>query len=366
MTNKLTKMRENNGNICISIIISTKKESPLRQQNESIIKNAFHKFKDILEQKFSKKVSGEYVSKLQNLEKSIEFKRITEGIGIFFNDIVSEIIYFENPVEDKLLIDDNFEIREILIEDKNSLRAYVVLLNETHVRFFETEGENVKEIINDKFPFNIENEFQLPESQNILSRVPEESDINMKRIIAGLREADKNINNFIKNKNLPVIICGLDKTLSAYKKIRNEFPFSYYYAVNFDKSSLKEIGSFIRSLTMQLYENEAQNILVNLQNKADESVFITDIADIWYASLDKKGDKLFISESFTKPAVIDTTTGEIFIENSDTLNGDNYKTIPDIINNIIENVIFSGGKVYFLPEDKMEDYGKVVMSLRYK
>lgn len=356
--------REINNNIHLSLIISTMKEAPTREYNSNIIHSAFLRLKSDLRKILTDELNTSYLNEVSNNIEKIDYKKITHGIGIYVSGKTSELIYFDIPVANKLVVN-TFQVKEILLREQSFLRSYIVLLNDDHIRLLSLNGEKIKEITDGTFPFQIKNEFQFPETKNVLSRVPEESVIKMKRIVSKLREAEKTLDEYITQKNIPIIFCGLNKILSAFKKINKSFHQAAYFELNLDKYSLNEIAKFVYPLIKKIHEAEILNMIKKIDNKSNKELFIKDIIDIWYASKEKKGDKLFVETSFAKPAVLDSTSGELFIENLDSFTDGNYVHIQDLVNNIIENVVFSGGKVYFLPDNTLTKYNRIAMSLRY-
>ena len=139
------------------------------------------------------------------------------------------VLYMRNTVKDK-----NMHSKDILL---SKIYYNLIVLSENKIRLFEGREMQVTEIQNEFLLYLRENNFQ--------------------NQIAGFKKAEKKIRASIHNKNAPVIICGESKILNAFKEIsQTHYSLPYYFELNFDNSSLSEIGTFAGSMAKQIYHSK--------------------------------------------------------------------------------------------------------------
>jgi hypothetical protein len=361
----ILELRKAEGDVCISILLNMNNTFPQRNQNRIMVKDAVREAKKLLPGKVKDESSVEsLISKVDNLVNSISYEKIKHGIGLFISDNFEKIIYFNSAVIDKITVEKSFDIRNILFSAVNEQPYYIIILNEKYVRFLKGVQDNLVEIKNPQLPYEIKNDFQYAEIQNILSRGPEETDINAKRLAASIREAEAVIKNYIDDENAIVIVSGLNKIISIYKDItKNSYSHIHYDELSYENMSLSEIGNRAQRLVEEYHEQEALGSLTYIFENQVKYKFVSGVEDTWYESVRGKGEILFVEENLMTNGYKDKM-GELFL--NDHLNMQNeYTEIPDVVDDIMKNVIFTGGKVIFLLDDSLNDYGRILLTLRY-
>ena len=142
----------------------------------------------------------------------------------------SLLLYMRNSFKGE-----NIDSKELSVTD---LPYYVIVLNESRIRLMEGR------------------DMQVTETENKLLQQLQESKFqnHLKEIQTELKKAERKIRSAIQNTNVPVIICGESKILNAYKEIsQSHYNMPYYFELNFDKSSLSEIGLFAGRMAKQIY-----------------------------------------------------------------------------------------------------------------
>lgn len=87
---------------------------------------------------------------------------------------------------------------------------------------------------------------------------------------------------------------------------------------------------------------------------------MTDLQEIFQASLDGRGELLIVHQDFAQSVLM--TSDRTFELVTDKTNPD---VIDDITSNIAWNVLSKNGKVFFTIQDEINDLGKIVLKTRY-
>jgi hypothetical protein len=87
---------------------------------------------------------------------------------------------------------------------------------------------------------------------------------------------------------------------------------------------------------------------------------LTDLQEIYQASIDGRDDLLIIHQDFSQAVVMKDERTFDLVDDSTTPN-----TIDDISSTIAWEIISKKGRVIFTSQDEIKDLGKIVLKIRY-
>src|SRR5438128_11470156 len=99
---------------CVTIIIPTSKLFPLKRSDPLKVKNAVNNASKMLTEKLGKRNSAELINNLKKMSDEVDLIHETEGLGIYISQNISKVIRFPFTVEEKIVIDNKFCIRELV------------------------------------------------------------------------------------------------------------------------------------------------------------------------------------------------------------------------------------------------------------
>lgn len=151
-TDVFQQLLRTRGETCLSIVVPTHEVSRERRNDKIEIKNAIHKAKEKLALHTH---AGEYKplwDKLDELSATIDYLHNDKGLALYISPSLAVKVIFPFEVEEKIVIDDQFEWSELAYLVGLSLPYHLLLLSEKKVRLFSGQLNQLKEVHSSDFP----------------------------------------------------------------------------------------------------------------------------------------------------------------------------------------------------------------------
>jgi hypothetical protein len=152
-------MQKEKGKICVSIIVPTHRLSPDRRVDKLEVERAIDKAKQFLEFKYAESEIKPLLQALDELYKDINFTHNSDGLGLYVSPNIKKAVQFFSPVEEKVMVGDNFEMRDLMYKLNYANPYFVLLLTEKDVKLFEGTWDNLTEINDKNFPKEYHEEY---------------------------------------------------------------------------------------------------------------------------------------------------------------------------------------------------------------
>src|SRR5438105_2212942 len=111
----------------ISIIMPFEPKMSLKTELEHKLKLACQRVHKQLKANYTEERRGFVMNKLQSVIKNLDFSTYKRSIAIFVSPLVEKVFYLDIAVEEKVIIDESFEIRD-LVYSKKEINKYLVLV----------------------------------------------------------------------------------------------------------------------------------------------------------------------------------------------------------------------------------------------
>lgn len=345
----------------VSLIIPTDKNFPHYLTDEKRLKSLLKKAENELVEKFSEDQTNSVIDKLEKLISSIDHKRLSKSIVLFASPEKEKLMYLPFSIEEKIIVDSSFEVRDLFYSIKRNI-GYMVVLIDSHqpAVYYGYNSVLVKAKIDD-LPSGIEDfERDYPTKVSNFSDAHALKEINLDKY---LREIDHVITNLLVETNVPVIICGVDRSIGHFKKLtKNAKNIANYITGNYHNSSIEEIYNAIEVFFFEKSEEEQKKIMNVLEQARNSKQFVLGIEDVWRAVNENKGAKLIVEKDYVCKAILGDDKYTLITEGID---GNDERVIQDAVDDVIELVLENGGEVAFANNGKLEDYKKIALVTYY-
>ncbi|MDI1355220.1 MAG: hypothetical protein PSX36_09890 [bacterium] len=368
-TTVLDDLRKNKTTPCVSVIVPTHTTAPDRQLDELEVKKMLERAEDLVKHKFGKKNSGEEViKKLYALAKKIDYIHNGKGIGVFVSPEVARLVKFPFPVVEKVVVGNNFEIRDILFLSETMMNYYLLAINEKVINLFEGKGIHLKQVIDHNFPLHLENDYEythtsLGSSYGYALKSPEKGRSVMKeqRWTTFLKKADKRVSEYL-DENRPLIIGGNSKMLGSYAKMSvNKKSIVGKIWGDYVHEDLYSLGEMAFEQIRSYLKEKEEKLLMRLQDAVGKKLAMSGITDVWNAAFEGKGLILLVEKDFAMPGFVEDETSKFHLHPPHG----NHQIISDAADDAMELVIEKKGKVVIVENGKLDDHGKIALILRY-
>lgn len=166
--------------------------------------------------------------------------------------------------------------------------------------------------------------------------------------------------HYSKPSKLPLILISLKEHRSEFKKISNN---PYLLDAGISKSieslGLEEIQRNARMIIEAIHSEKMEKMAASYAKAEADSLGSSNVAQVAKAAYESRIETMLIEEDQMIPGKIDTGTGEI--ERGDL----EHPEHDDILDDLAESVLSSGGNVYVLPKDRMPGNTGIAAIFRY-
>ncbi|MGB3176052.1 MAG: hypothetical protein WBB12_19525 [Saprospiraceae bacterium] len=318
---------------------------------------------DELERKLAESYDEDLVSnlmiKFEIILKDLKPEKFKLGIAIFVSPEFQKIYYLDFEPEEKLVIGDSFEIRDLIYSKSLTKNAILLLLSANEIRYFLYTNNSLTKLIVD-VPLKIE-----AFMENTLHDVAiyyEKNDRREKAMHLLLDNADKGLGMVLQSYDHDVIVTGSDKMIAHFKKIsHHNRAVKAFLPGNYFEKAQSEVIRLVQVSLNNIREDEEKALIQSLEIYNNNQMLAIGLNDVWKQSAIKNCQLLVVEKNYRKAAVLKAFKTEIFTHDLDA----DPMPMQDVVDDVIENVISAGGKVLFVDDDKLLDYRHIVLVKNY-
>jgi hypothetical protein len=278
-------------------------------------------------------------------------------VAIYVSPLLSKTFYFDLPIQEKIIIDESFEIRDLVYARQHVTKAVLLLLSAKHAKAFLIGNEHL-------LPLTLshaDNAAFYNDPPEAVSNFSDASGLKDIRTDKFLRGVDDSLTELLKTHNLPVLLMGAEHLLGSYGRItKNKTSIAHVIQGNYEDRSPAELLALLKPHISKLRaDNNAE--AVHLLGRARSAGRLeVGIKAAWAAASRKLVKTLVVEKDFMFPA--DRAASEAGIQAHVPRPHMPYY-IKDAVDDIIEKVIESGGEVIFI-EEMPEEYQHIAL-IRY-
>lgn len=351
----INKIKDIKGTPAVTILMNTHRTFPENNQDSIRLKNMISEAGRRIIKEYGEQESRIITNKLTDLTSDLDYNYNLESLIIFASDDFIEYFRLPVSVKDKVIVDTKFSIKVLIRSLLQEESYYIICLSRKAIRLLEADNNNfAQEITDNTFP--IVNDSYI-DSDDIRKAWASTTDNYAREFY---NKADKLFKNYYSKKPLPVILAGDRRNISFYKNnTDNPDIIIGFIEGNFDKSKPNEIAKETEKTINEYTQLKENKYLDEIAEANNEQKLLVDLNDIYRASKEGKGLKLFVEKDYFQPAIIQNNTV--------TLRDDSAEpgVVDDIVNEIIELVIKFGGSTAFMSVGRLKKYNKIVLVTRY-
>lgn len=360
---------------CISIYLPTTRVRP-NTKDFLVFKNLLQRVESSLSLEYSKKEVEKIMKPLIDLsEDRLFWNKTKDGLVIFLNPNNFIIYNLSRPVEELAIVSNSFHIKPLIRVYQSADNYYVLGVNKKSFKLYYGNRYGLKEIkFNDDVLVKIEDVLGDDYTESYLSAGSYAGANNPMYHGHGDRksEMDKDIqkyfkyvdnfiiDNFSNPNRAPLVLVALDENQGAFRKLsKNNFLVEDGISLDFENLNEKDLKEKSWEIIEKIYLQKTQDLIdrfnINLNNKlATDNINMT-------SKMAVKGavEILLVESDKIIPGRVDLTSGELIDED---LNDPN---INDILDDLVEIVLNSGGEVIMLPKERMPTDSGIASILRY-
>jgi hypothetical protein len=354
---QLSKLASEQNHPCVSISLNTHRTHPDNLKDEVMLKNLLKEAEDRIIAEFGKRPVASLLEKIESLGSEIDHNYNYDSLHIFLSNDTLEVIKSTWPTSNEgVHISDSFALRSI-IKSFNRSESYLIMsLSQSGVKLYEAlNDEIIQEIHNGDFPF----------SENMYYNTHSDKGSDSKHLDDLVREflnkVDKALVKVHQETDLGCIVICTEDNYSRLHQVADK-PTAYIgnSAIDYNKTEthhlVKQSWEIIKSIQKERRTKE----IAEIKEAVAHGTVLTDLQEIFKASIDGRGELLMVHEDFSQSAkMINERDFEL------TKDGSTPGAIDDIVSKIAWEVMSKKGNVLFTSQDEIKELGNIVLKTRY-
>lgn len=354
---QLQKLATENNNPCVTISLNTHRTHPDNIQDEILLKNLLKEAEERVINEFGKRPVANLLEKIETVSKEIDVNYNLDSLHIFLSNDTKEIVKSSWETSNGgVHISESFAIRPLIKNYNRSENYLVMLLSQSGVQLYEAVNEDIiNEVRNDDFPFSENRHYNTHSDKG--SDAKHLDDL----VREFLNKVDKALVKVHDETDLKCVVIATEDNYSRLKQVADK-PSVYlgYANVDYNKVATHHISKQSWELVKEQQKQRRTEAISEMQEAIAHGKVLTDIQEIYQASIDGHGDLLIVHQDFSQAVVMQDHRTFNLVDDYTTPNA-----IDDITSTIAWEVISKKGRVVFTSQDEIKNLGQVVLKTRY-
>ncbi len=298
--------------------------------------------------------------KLKKLISQLDYSTYKRSVAIYVSPVWEKIYYLDIPVEEKIIIDESFEIRDLVYSKKELHKYLVLVISSERSRIFL--GNTVQFIrLSSNRPEQVAAyRTDSPERTSNFSDPSHRKEVLLEKF---LHHVDMGLGMILKAYPLPLFIMGAERTVGHFKKLSHysDHIIGHVHG-NFDEATQAEIREAIAPLVADWKKVKQVDLLHQLESARSAKRLARGAREVWKEAAQKKGRLLVVEKNYAC-ACRKAEGGLAIIDKDDIIGPPLY--IKDAVDDIIEQVLQNGGDVEFVDEGLLNEYQHIALIQYY-
>lgn len=340
----------------VSVILPFEPKMGLKSELQYSLKQVAKKVQDALDADYPPELSGLVMQKLQHMIGQIDYSTYKKSIAIFVSPVFQKILYLDVQVEERIIVDESFEIRDLIYSKKQLQKYLLLLLSAKEMRMYLGNGGEMVRIISDKPEHAEAYENDIAERVTNFSDVSDRKEVMMEKF---LRHADQSLDVLLHAYPLPLFVLATERILGRFKQItKHGKAIVEVLHGNYEESSAAQLKTIMAPLISDWKKVKVKDLMNRIEEAASKRKMAVGIKEVWHDAIRKKGQLLIVEKNYMYPAQHSDQADRI--EGAEELYNQ-FSYIKDAVDDVMEKVLEFGGDVEFVDEGVLESYGHIVL-----
>lgn len=340
----------------VSIVVPFSPKIALRTELKKDIKYAIDQAARQLRSQYPDTLSETVIEKLNTLSEELIIPSDKYGLVIYASPVFSKVYFLDVLPPSRIVIDESFEIRDLLFSKKQMRRYLVFLLSSEKCRLLLHDGHHLLPVRMDS---HASVDAYINDDTERVSNFSDPVAYKTKQVEKFIRQMDKELTQQIKDNQYPFFLMGSRTILGMFMSLtHNRNNLKGMIEGNFEKSSLPEIESALKMPVQKWKREDESSLLKQIEEAAGLHKLAVGIEEVWKEAYEKKG-KLLIVEQDYRAAGEHISGGKIVYKPTGSQN--DFKISTDVVDDAMEMVIKNGGDVVFVDDGVLQQYGHIAL-----
>ena len=344
----------------VSIIMPFEPKMGLRSELSQYLAKITAQVRNELFGHYPEETSERILEKLNKLIGALNFNTHKKSLAIYLSPSFEKIIYLDIPVLEKVMINESFEIRDLVFNRKQTPQFLVLVLSLKIAKLYMANSGSLVKIASNKSESAFAYLRGQPEKTTAFPEMPGAARTVVQNF---MRHVDEVLTILLKVYRLPLFVTGTGPLISHFKNNSgHRESVIEFIKGNYEQASLSELKELLDPYFSNWEPIRQKYALLRLKSAEQKKKLAKGIADVWLEAAKNKSELLVVEKDYTYPGMDQEPYESI---NPDDNRFQKFFASRDPVDEIIEKVLQTGGDVEFVREGALKDYGRIALILQY-
>ncbi len=340
----------------VSIIMPFEPKMSLKNELLHSLKIAADEVDRSLRESYSEEMTALILFKLRAIIGNLNFNTHKHSIAIYVSPVFEKVLYLDIAVEQKIIIDESFEIRDLVYSKKQLHKYLVLLVSEKESRIYLGNSTSLVRIVSNTPESVNAYATDLPEKVANFSDLSARKELMMEKF---LRHIDNSLDIILKAYQLPLFVLGPQRILGHFKSITHHAGMVIdYIPGNYESETFEELKAVLSPAISDWKKVKQKDILNRLDQAADKGKLAVGMKEVWQEAMSGKGRLLVVEKNFQYAAPLGNGNHRLD-EPLEPFNKFSY--IRDAVDEVMEKVLENGGDVEFVDAEVLKGFQHIAL-----
>ncbi len=341
----------------VSLIIPFEPKMMSEAALQAHLKQALEKVTQIINECYEKGIAYPMTERIRSIFAHLNFDTHKKSLAIFLSLVFEKVLYLDIAVEEKIIVNNTLEIRDLVYAKKEMHKYLVLLISGRCSKIFIGNSTAFIRIKSNVPEFITAYDNDLPERTGNFSDPSAKKEIQLKKF---LHHVDEGLSAILQSYPFPVFVMGVHKVAGYFKAItKNSAAIIDIIHGNFDEASEHTLQLALTPYVADWKKLKMAGLLQQLEKAAGAGKLATGIQEVYVQSAKHKGRKLIVEKNYMYPSPAENA--EIIPIAPFNLNS----CIHDVVDDLIDKVLADGGDVEFVDQGSLGQYGQIALIQYY-
>lgn len=341
---------------CVSIILPFNPKMGLKKEVSHRLKLASQSVKVQMESQYPSALVSAVLVRLEKVIDELNFMTHKQSVAIFVSPLLEKVYYLDVAVEEKIVVDQSFEIRDLVYSKKEIHKYLLAVLSHNQARIFlgnTTFFLRMAQVHPDRI------EAYRTDLGEKVANFSDEKEVKEVLLEKFLRHVDQSLAHILHSYPLPLFVMGTERTAGHFRKLtQHGSKVVEYIHGNYEESTEPELNRIMQPYLTDWKKLLQKKLMAQVEESRNARTLTCGIREVWKSSLEKKGRLLIVEKNYYHPARQGNGPDDL-IDVSDIAVGGLF--IKDAVDDVIEKVIAGGGDVEFVDEGMLREWNRIVL-----
>jgi len=269
----------------VSIFIPFNPKMGMKNKLTFSLSKATDKVVSEVKDKYPGEMSLLVIQKLKAIIKNLDFNTHKKSVAIFVSPVFEKIYYLNIDLEEKVIVNESLQIRDLVDSKKQSQQFHILLLSEKESRIFLSDTNSSVKITSDS-PAGVVN----------FSNAATKKEMVMDKF---LHHVDDSLDMILKHDRLPVFVIGTENFVEQFKNITkyNEAIIEYVHG-DYEECSLEDLKKLLEPHIPDWQKIKQENLLQELKEAESKNKLSVGMEDVWHEVINRRGRLLLLGKQY--------------------------------------------------------------------